>query len=190
MKSVIALRYSNHTIILMDDFNHNLLNINTNNQVLEYYLSMLSAGLYPFVLRPTRVTSRSATLSDHIWSSNNELMKKSGIILNDISDHFPTFAFFDLTVQKPDNIDKCTRRMSNDGCVIKFQNKLMSSSWSSLYTFNTVDKAYDRFYEMLFRIYDECFHIVTHFKRKKTLLSLISQLNLNVWSIRKKNTRV
>ena len=95
MKSVIALRYSNHTIISMADFNLNLLNINTNNQVLEYYLSMLSAGFYPWVLRHTRVTSPSATLIDHIWFSNNELMKKSGITLNDIFDQFPTFACFD-----------------------------------------------------------------------------------------------
>ena len=87
----------------MDDFNLNLLNINTNIQVFQYYLSMLSAGFYPLDLRPTRVTSRSTTLIDHIWSPNNELIKKLGIILRDISDHFLTFAYFDLTVHKLDN---------------------------------------------------------------------------------------
>ena len=88
IKVVITLRYSNHTIILMVVFNLNLLNNNTNSQVLEYYLSMLSAEY------------------------NNELMKKSGIILNGISENFPAFACFVITVQKPDNFFKCTRRVT------------------------------------------------------------------------------
>ena len=43
----------------------------------------------------------------------------------------------------------------------------MNSDWSSLYTPGTVDEKFDSFYEMLFRIYDECFPIVPRFKRKK-----------------------
>ena len=112
LKVVITLRYSNHTIILIVVFNLKLLNINTNNQVLEYYLSMLSAGFYTLVLRPTRVTSRSATLIYLIWSSDNELMRKSGIILIGISENFPTFACFVITVQKLDKFFKCTRRVT------------------------------------------------------------------------------
>ena len=124
----------------------------------------------------------------HICSSNNELLKKTGIILNDISDKFQTFVCFDLTVQKPHHFFKCTRRVSNYDCVIMFQNKLINSRWSSLYTPGKVDEMYDSFYENLFRICEECLPIVTRLK-KNTLLRPISELNLNVWSIRKKLER-
>ena len=96
-------------------------------------------------------------------------MEKLEIILNDISDHFLTFACFDLTIQKPDDFFKWTRRVSNDNCVVRFRNKLMNSDWSVLDSLGMVDEMYDSFYEILFRIYDECFHIVTRFKRKKHL---------------------
>ena len=166
MKSVIALKYSNHTIISMGDINLNLLKINTNNQVLEYYLTMLSAGFYHLVLRRTRVTSRSATVIDYNWSSINEFMKKIRGFNELYFCSLLTFTCFDLTVQKAVIFFQCTRRVSNVECVITFQNKLMSSNWSPLYTLGTVGKIYENYYEM-FRIYDECFAIVTRFKRKK-----------------------
>ena len=41
--------------------------------MVEYYLSMLSANFKTLVLRHTRVTSRSASLLDHIWFSKDKL---------------------------------------------------------------------------------------------------------------------
>ena len=110
---MIALMYSSHKPVLMGIFSPNLLNIDANNQVLMYYLSMLPASFYPLAVRSTRVSSRSATLIDHICSTYNELIKKTWVILNDISDYFLTFACFDLTVQKPDGFSKYTRRVGN-----------------------------------------------------------------------------
>ena len=82
-----------------------------------------------------------------------------------ISYHFTTFACFDLTVKKPYIFFKCTKWVSNDDNVIRFQNKLMKSDWSVLYTLDMVDEIYDSFYEKLFRIYDDCFPIVTRLKK-------------------------
>ena len=81
MKNMIALRYSDHTIISMGDFILKLLNINTNSQTLQYYLN--NSWFLFFGSKPTRVTSR--IIFDNV-------------LMNYISDHFPTYACFDLTV--------------------------------------------------------------------------------------------
>ena len=93
-------------------------------------------------------------------------MKNSRIILIDISDNSPTFACSGLTLQKPDHFFKCSRTVSNDDYIIKFQNKLMNSDWSSLHTLDIFDEMYDSFFEKLFRIYDECFPMVARFRTK------------------------
>ena len=44
----------------------------------------------PTITRPTRITSESATLIDKIYVSGNRLeYLRSGILVADISDHFP-----------------------------------------------------------------------------------------------------
>ena len=46
----------------------------------------------PTITRPTRITSESATLIDNIYVSGNKLDNLlSGILVADISDHFPIF---------------------------------------------------------------------------------------------------
>ena len=48
----------------------------------------------PTITRPTRITSESATLIDTIYVSGNRLeYLRSGILVADISDHFPIFVF-------------------------------------------------------------------------------------------------
>ena len=44
--------------------------------------------------KPTRVTSKSATLIDLICTNNFDNHKTSGIIFSSISDHFPIFSTF------------------------------------------------------------------------------------------------
>ena len=54
----------------------------------------------------------------------------------------------------------------NDDCVIRFQNNVMNSEWFSLYTLGTVNEMCGSMCEILFRIYDEWFPMVTRFKIK------------------------
>ena len=57
---------------------------------------MLLHGFVPVIVMPKRITSRSATLIDHIYyyggNNNKHNMKlKSGNLLNDITDHLPNY---------------------------------------------------------------------------------------------------
>ena len=55
---------------------------------------MLSHGL-PLITLPTHISEYSATLIDNIFSNGSSPQSQSaGILLSNISDHFPYFCFF------------------------------------------------------------------------------------------------
>ena len=56
------------TIILMDDFNINLMKYDTNKDSSTFLDMMYSNLLLPYITTPTRVTTRSKTLIDNIHS--------------------------------------------------------------------------------------------------------------------------
>ena len=53
-------------------------------------------GLYPLIVRPARITSHSATLIDHIYTSRINDISNSGLIIDDISDYLPIYTLYDL----------------------------------------------------------------------------------------------
>ena len=53
-------------------------------------------NFYAAINKPTRITSHSATLIDHIWTNNFENYKSSGIIYTSISDPFPVVTTFSI----------------------------------------------------------------------------------------------
>ena len=54
---------------------------------------MSSYAFIPLIVRPTRITANSATLIDNIFTNNLENLNNSlnGVLITDISDHFPIF---------------------------------------------------------------------------------------------------
>ena len=86
----------NDKIIVAGDFNIDLLKIGDRWIFRDYLENFLSFDLLPTLTLPTRITDHSATLIDNIFSNNNnEKTYSSGIIVTNISDHFPTFYSFD-----------------------------------------------------------------------------------------------
>ena len=56
-----------------------------------YYLSMLESNcFFQLITEPTRVTNNSTSLIDHIFTSTLSKSVITGMILNDIGDHFFT----------------------------------------------------------------------------------------------------
>ena len=77
------------SILLLRDFNVNLLNYNENNQTNEV---LDSNSFIPLILPPTRITSHSNTLTDNIFSNVIDPDIISGNLTATISDHLPQFA--------------------------------------------------------------------------------------------------
>ena len=59
---------------------------------------MYSYSLCPLILRPTRVTNKSETLIDNIFT-NDFIDKTSGILISDTSDHFPNFTISRINIK-------------------------------------------------------------------------------------------
>ena len=55
-------------------------------------LYFLTYGLVPLITKPTRITAHSATLIDNIFTNNTNVLSKNGLIISDLSDHFPIYS--------------------------------------------------------------------------------------------------
>ena len=95
-------------INVLGDFNIDLLQINDKVIIKQYFENMITLSMYPKITLPTCITDASATLIDNIFSnSNNDKNETAGILLSDLSDHFPYFyAFKDQMHYKKDLYSK------------------------------------------------------------------------------------
>ena len=109
-------------LYLCVNFNINLLDHNYNKHVKYFIDSIYSLGCRPLIDKPTRVANDNNSLIDNI-TNNNYSHKYNGILLNDISDHYHIFTFFDLNVNN--SKEKRTKSNSRNSKGIK---KLHSSS--------------------------------------------------------------
>jgi endonuclease/exonuclease/phosphatase family metal-dependent hydrolase len=85
------LTKENKESYIMGDFNIDLLKFSNHNKTNDYLENIFSLGHIPLITKPTRVTTHSATLIDHIYTSKLQEKTKSGIVVTDISDHFGIF---------------------------------------------------------------------------------------------------
>ena len=77
-------------IILCEDFNLDILNCDNNENTLNLLNSLTSQSLIPIITKPSRITNQTASLIDNIFI-NQPKGFVSGILISDISDHFPLF---------------------------------------------------------------------------------------------------
>ena len=75
----------------MGDFNIDLLQYETHSPTEQYVNMLFSNAFYPIITKPTRITSHSATLIDHIYTNSSNPDLTAGILTLDITDHLPVF---------------------------------------------------------------------------------------------------
>lgn len=100
---------SRKKLILAGDFNINFLNYETHQPTNECVNLMLSYSLVPMINLPTRVTEITSTMIDNIFADCFDKVVSTCVIYEDFSDHFPTFASFNLNVEKKDPLEKVSR---------------------------------------------------------------------------------
>ena len=81
------LSYGNKTTVLLGDFNANLLNYDNDTDILDFLDYMYCNSLLPHITSPTRITARSKTLMEKIFSNSYDSTCKSGNLLTTLSDH-------------------------------------------------------------------------------------------------------
>ena len=88
----------NNDLVIAGDMNLDLLRYETHPQTAQYLDIMANHRLIPQIVRPTRIKHRSATLIDHIFTSQHDSIM-SGILDVELAgnsgytDHKPTFTF-------------------------------------------------------------------------------------------------
>ena len=91
----------NKEIILMGDFNINLLRYNEDHNSTDFLDQIYSCSLIPRIISPTRLTPRSKTLIDNIFSTDTANEVITGNILTTLSDHLAQFLLFPIKGTKP-----------------------------------------------------------------------------------------
>ena len=81
--------------LVCGDFNINLLHVDNNPTASAFIDLMYSNTFFPTIHWSTRVTPKTATLIDNIFCNSPSAIH-SGVILSDISDHFPIFTVLNV----------------------------------------------------------------------------------------------
>ena len=159
---------------LLGDFNLNLLSIDKHKDTQDFIDSMYSFSMFPCITKPTRVTSRSATLIDNLFVNdvlNEDVL--SGILYSDISDHFPVF-YIDYTCIRPSKPRTFKKRIYSQTNIDTFSRALESNDWSKVLTSEDPQEAYTCFHNIFTDIYNKCFPLRTFrdgYKNRKPWLT-------------------
>ena len=96
-----GISISNNEALICGDYNIYLLKINGEAHFSEFFDTMLGHSFYPKITLPTRTSG--ATLIDNIYCklSSQTLTTSAGIILDELSDHYPYFLGIDNLNIKP-----------------------------------------------------------------------------------------
>ena len=89
----------------MGDFNIDLLKIFKKETIRQSANMLLGSMCKCLIDLPTRVTSESKSLIDHIYTNDIKHRINSGILVSDISDHFPVFAIISKMKSPSNQVD-------------------------------------------------------------------------------------
>lgn len=145
----------NKLYYLTADTNIDLFQVSNNAGSKNFLDLMYSFNLMPLAYRPTRITETTATCIDNIFTNDLQIVQ-NGILLEDISDHFPLFMISKMGT-KTNIIKKVKFRQLNDRNKAQFKNILATQEWSDILLNQNANEAYQLFHQKLFSIYELCF---------------------------------
>jgi len=160
-----SLTNSCSNLFILGDFNLDVANYTTNHRVSEYVDLLFSYGLLQIVTQPTRCTSNSASIIDHIITGTNQSCFRTAIITSKISDHFPIVTFIDAT-NKSIRSNTRTFRDYSEINMNNFRQALSETRWNLVRDAPDVQTSYNSFSD----IFNNLFYL--HFPLKTTKLKL------------------
>ena len=164
-------------------------NYHENNNGSNNFLDILSSyGLFPSIKIPTRITPRSATLIDNIFTNTSDNENNSGVISFDVSDHMPIFMISSkLKFKNVRKQKKIKVRKENSQNISALNKDLEREGWQDVYSQNDVNKAYEAFINKLIYYYDKNIPLVeSRTKKNKPQNPWITKGIFNSLKIRNK----
>ena len=141
---------------LMGDFNLDLIKVDTHNQTKYFIHSLYTNAFYPTISKSTRVTEHSATLLDNIITNITGYCIKSGVLCNDISDHFPVFNLLQINSKITKKYAYIFKRMNTAHNIEKLNSELKNANWDDVFGDENPDSAYDTFLRILTPLINKC----------------------------------
>jgi hypothetical protein len=140
------------------DFNLDLLQYNSSQQVTDYIDLLFSFGFMQIITKPTRVTLKSATLIDHLITTSDSNVFESVILTTKLSDHFPLIYVSNSQTQEGSNefYEACNFSYSN---LEAFGQILQRTDWNTTLTSDCPQEAYTNFANIFFNLYDTQFPV-------------------------------
>ncbi len=112
--------------IITGDLNINLLKINEQELISEFFDTLTANSFYPKITMPTRFSNKQGTLIDNIfWKlTENSLNTTSGILIKKFSDHQPYFTFLHslVNIEPPSKYIKINTQ--NDTALENFKQEI------------------------------------------------------------------
>ena len=119
----------------MDILKHN------SNHATKY---VLDVGLYPLIDRPSRITNHSSPLIDNIFTNAKEYNNVTGLLVNDITDHLPIFAFCDYpNLKRQEKKLYPKKRVINKNTIDLLADKLSEVDLDNVLNLSEADLAYN-----------------------------------------------
>ena len=140
--------------ILMAEFNIDLLTNDTNNLTADFVHNMFANMFYPTISKPTRIAQQSATLIDNIITNSHGYPINSGILYDDISDHFPILNFYNIGLKNYHQY--IFKRANSVNNIAKLNAKVKNANWEEVYNDTNPNSSYDTFIGILNSHINEC----------------------------------
>ena len=145
----------NKIYFLVGDFNINLINSDNHTPSSNFTDLLFSHGLFPMINKPTRIALDTATLIDNIFT-NNYSETTNGILINDISDHFPIFTLMhNVSYIKRSKTQVKYKRQVSEENLTNMNIELTNHDWNSVFRNNNANDAYDTFIQTVQKCFEK-----------------------------------
>jgi hypothetical protein len=155
------ISYLNLPSVILSDSNLNLHQTSVNHLVELYNQSLCSNGFVQTILKSTRIHADSHSLIDHISTNIDFTSINTGVIVNDLSDHFINFLqlpFSKLPKTKTSSKPTCDFSLIN---YQRFETTLAQMSWNDVINKEDVNASFDTFWTTFKDLFDLHFPLTT-----------------------------
>ena len=167
-------RYHNKQILLVGDYNIDLMKFETDAIGQSLIETTESKGFVQVISKPTRITDYSMTLIDHVYSNMINKIVSTSVITTDMSDHLATHivvsldcnsSTFNATLNQ-EQIDGAESRIFNAAADQKFKELIDNEQWDIPEGLDADDQ-YDHFITIYNGHYDSAYPVRKNRQRRR-----------------------
>ena len=161
---------SRKNCIIVGDMNIDFLKFDVHSHTTDFVKTLLLYNMLPVILLPTRVTGRSSTLIDHVYTNcqamSTKRMLKAGNLITDFSDHLSNFLLIVSTANDVKLVGRPLIRIISPTNIKAFNSDLHKYQWDNLIgSIDDPNEAYNKYMKIIENHFEENFPLVRQSRR-------------------------